>query len=132
MTYALDANTIIHLMRLNPRATEQFNYALLARRLIYIPPYADYEVRRGLRYAKASAKEKTYDRLCGNCIMGEMRREIWILAAELYATTRQGHVTISDADLLIAAYCIVGGHTLVTNNTKDFINIQGLSLIDWT
>jgi len=132
MTYALDANIIIHLMRSNPRVTERFYHALSTIDSVHIPPYADYEVRRGLRYANAIGKEKAYDFLSGNCIMGKMRRETWSLAADLYATTRQNHFTISDADLLIAAFCIIGGHTLVTNNTKDFANIQGLSLVDWT
>ena len=34
--------------------------------------------------------------------------------------------------MLIAAQCLQHNFTLVTNNTKDFINIPGISLADWT
>jgi len=37
-----------------------------------------------------------------------------------------------DADLLIAASCLVHGYILVTNNKRDFENIEGLQLEDWT
>ncbi|MDD6686058.1 MAG: type II toxin-antitoxin system VapC family toxin [Lachnospiraceae bacterium] len=37
----------------------------------------------------------------------------------------------SDRDKMIAAHARSLGYTLVTNNTKDFICIQGLRLEDW-
>lgn len=40
-------------------------------------------------------------------------------------------LTISPIDLQIAAVTMVHGFTLVTNNTKDFQHIPGLSLEDW-
>jgi len=39
--------------------------------------------------------------------------------------------TICDADILIAAHCIVNGYTLITHNTKHFENIEGLLLENW-
>jgi tRNA(fMet)-specific endonuclease VapC len=38
---------------------------------------------------------------------------------------------IGDADILIAAYCLVNDYTLVTNNTNDFNRIDGLKLVNW-
>ena len=40
-------------------------------------------------------------------------------------------VTVSPIDLQIAAVSLVHSLTLVTNNTKDFQHIPGLSLEDW-
>lgn len=34
-------------------------------------------------------------------------------------------------DLFVAATALVGGYTLVTHNTRDFVNVPGLSLADW-
>lgn len=34
-------------------------------------------------------------------------------------------------DLYVAATALVGGHTLVTHNTQDFVNVPGLSIVDW-
>ena len=38
----------------------------------------------------------------------------------------------SYADFLIGAHALARGHTLVTANTRDFQNIPGLQLLDWT
>ena len=40
-------------------------------------------------------------------------------------------VTVNPIDLQIAAVSLVHSLTLVTNNTKDFHHISGLSLEDW-
>ena len=34
--------------------------------------------------------------------------------------------------MLIGAYCLMHGYTLVTNNISDFINMDGIRLVDWT
>jgi len=130
--YALDTNIIIHLLRDTPTVLLQFDKILAQGVPIIIPPYVDFEIRRGLRYANATAKEKIYQKLCGICETGEMRKETWIYAARLYSDLRHKKFTVSDADLLIAAFCLVDGFILVTNNAKDFINIPGLQIVDWT
>jgi len=35
------------------------------------------------------------------------------------------------ADIIIAACCMENGYTLVTHNTKHFIDISGLLMDDW-
>ena len=131
MTYALDTNTIIHLLKGTVSVVSKIKESLFQDIPIIIPPYADYEIRRGLRYANATAKEQAYRRLCDSCEVGEMRREIWVRAANLYSDLRHNGFTVGDADILIAAFCVENGYTLVTNNTKDFINMDGVNLVDW-
>lgn len=60
-----------------------------------------------------------YDIYCG--------REFGRVRGELL---RQG-ITVSRLDLQIAAVALVHDLTLVTNNTRDFENIPGLTLEDW-
>jgi len=36
-----------------------------------------------------------------------------------------------DADIFIAAHCIVNDYTLVTDNTGDFERIDGLKFVNW-
>jgi predicted nucleic acid-binding protein len=131
MTYALDTNIIIHLLRNTPAVVSQYDEKLAQGIPIIIPPYVDFEIRRGLRYANATAKEQIYQRLCESCEAGEMRRETWVYAANLYSEMRHSKFTVGDADLLIAAFCLVDDYTLVTNNTKDFEKFQKLKLLDW-
>ena len=132
MTYAVDANIIIHLLRGTPLVVSQYDKMLSQAIPIIIPPYVDFEIRRGLRYANATAKEKIYQKLCDSCEIGEMRRETWVYAANLYSDLRHNKFTVGDADLLIAAFCFVDGYVLVTNNTRDFEKFLNLPLVDWT
>ena len=69
--------------------------------------------------------------MCDSCEIGEMQRDTWVFAASLYSDLRHKGFTVGDADLLIAAFCLVEEHTLVTNNTKDFKKFQELQIVDW-
>jgi len=40
-------------------------------------------------------------------------------------------ITIDDADIFIAGYCIQNNFTLITNNTKHFENIKNLRIENW-
>ena len=131
MTYALDTNTVIHLIVGTDSVYTRFDEGLSQSDVFVIPPYVDFEVRRGLLYSNATAKERTYHNICVSCDIGEMNRGIWLRAAGLYSDLRRKSFTVGDADILIAAFCLEHGYTLVTNNTKDFINIDGLVLVDW-
>ena len=131
MIYALDTNIIIHLLQNTPVAVTKYDENLSSGIQIVIPPYVDYEICRGLRYANATAKERMYKQLCESCEIGEMRRNTWVLATNLYSDLRRKGFTVSDADILIAAFCVENDCTLVTNNTKDFENMDGLQIADW-
>ena len=132
MTYALDTNMIIHLVRGTPTVCTRFDSETLNGTRIAIPPYVNFEVLRGFRYVPAPAKERAYGQLLMLCDVGEMTTPAWEKAASIYGELRKRGFTVDDADLLIAAFCVVNGHTLVTANTKHFKDITGLSLEDWT
>ena len=132
MTYALDTNTIIHLLSHTPAVIAQRNSALEKGARLIIPPYVNFELLRGFRYVNAAAKERSYRLLYARYPAGEMKPETWELAADIYADLRKAGYTVGDADILIAAFCLVDGYILVTNNTKDFMNIDGLQIMDWT
>ncbi len=53
-------------------------------------------------------------------------------AAMQYEELRKTHRRTSSPDLKIAAVALVHDTTLVTQNTRDFENIIGLKLKDWT
>jgi tRNA(fMet)-specific endonuclease VapC len=131
ITYALDTNIVIHLLRNTASVISQYNVTLEQGISIIIPPYVDYEIRRGLRYSNAIAKERMYTMLCKSCGVGEMSRGVWLHAVRIYVNLRQKGFTVGDADILIAAFCMENHCTLVTNNTEDFKNIDDMALVDW-
>ena len=131
MTYALDTNTIIHILNDNKAVVLKRNEAVSAGSMFVIPPIVDYEIRRGLFYKPARKKEALYSAISSHYGIGEMAAIAWTRAASIYADLRRAGYTVGDADILIAAFCIVNGYTLVTNNTKDFEKIDGLLMVDW-
>jgi predicted nucleic acid-binding protein len=131
MTYALDTNTISYWLQKNERIAEQISRALRQGRIIAIPPTTYYEIRRGFKHKAAPGKEFAFSLICKSYEVGEMNLAAWETAADIYANTRKAGKPIEDTDILIAAFCIVNGYTLVTNNTKHFEDIEGLRLEDW-
>ena len=52
------------------------------------------------------------------------------VAGKLLAEMDRKGITINVKDALIAAMCLIGSYSLLTQNKKDFVNIAGLKLID--
>jgi predicted nucleic acid-binding protein len=132
MNYAFDTNTVIHLMSGTPSVQMNRDKATQSGAHFYIPPFVNYEILRGLIIKPIGKHKKAYDIICENCTLGEMTVFDWRRAAEIYAELYTKRFTVKDADIVIAAYCMVNGYTLVTSNTKDFENIDGLHILDWT
>ena len=132
MDCVFDTNTIIHLMRGTPSVRENREKIHKSGARFIIPAFVNYEVWRGLIIKPVPSHEKAYAVICDNCSLEEMVGGVWKRAARIYAELYSKHFTVKDADIVIAAFCIENGYTLVTANTKDFENIDGLQLVDWT
>ena len=131
MKYAFDTNTVIHLMRGTESVHNARDIAVGDGKEFFIPPFVNYEILRGLAIKPMPSHVEAYDIICDNCEIGEMTVAVWQCAAKIYAQLYEKRFTVRDSDILIAAFCIVHGHTLVTNNIKDFENIDGLTFEDW-
>ena len=132
MTCALDTGAIICLLDQDRSVTMKRNEAVLAGVSFIIPPVVDYEIQRGLFYKPSPKKERIYFALRSHYGVGDMTTEMWVQAAHIYVNLRQKGFTVGDDDIYIAAFCLVNRYALVTRNTKDFENIAGLHIEDWT
>ena len=56
----------------------------------------------------------------------------WKHAEIIYENLYRKGYTVGELDILIATYCMIYGCILVTNNVKDFENIDGLTIVDWS
>ena len=131
MIYALDTNIISYFIQDNPYVISQFRGVLAAGHSIIIPPAVYYEVRRGFSHKSSGRKERAFVRMCSLYPVGEMSLPIWGQAADIYGYTRKAGNPIEDTDILIAAFCIANGYTLVTNNVRHFNGIKDLKLVNW-
>ena len=92
---------------------------------------AYYEVLRGLLYKDAKKKLSMFQRFCCTYDVGKMDWDCWHTAAEIYASLRKMGKLIEDADIQIAAFCLVNNMTLVTNNASHFNCIPELKWENW-
>jgi len=68
---------------------------------------------------------------CQSISVGLFDEAVWQKAAHVFAMLYQQGIVVDDADVLIAAYCLVNEYTLVTNNKRHFENIDELKFVDW-
>ena len=120
MIYALDTNSVSYFIQGHSRVSALLRKVLADGHFLIIPPITYYEIRRGFLRKSAPAKERVFERICTMYPIGEMNIAVWEYAARLYAELSRAGQMIEDADILIAAFCIVGGYTLVTHNTRHF------------
>jgi len=131
MIYALDTNIIIHLLRQDKQVLAARNLAENSGVSFVIPPMVDYEIQRGFFYKPLPKKEKAYMEVKKRYGVGDTGLNVWTCAARLYASLRQKGFTVSDSDILIAAFCLENGYPLVTANIRDFENMSELRIINW-
>lgn len=131
-TFALDTNIISYLLRNDAKVIDIIKKKSSDGHEIIIPPIVYYEVMRGLLAVGAVRKLKLFNALCAKTVIGEIDRAILDKAAEIYVDLRHLGRMSEDADIIIAAFCLVNDCILVTANTKHFENINGLNLENWT
>jgi predicted nucleic acid-binding protein len=130
--FALDSCMISFELKGNDTVTQNSDLAKQNGHIIEIPPVAYYEVKRGFMAINATRRLRDFAELCEKYTVGQMDNSILEEAASIYAELNPQGINIDDNDLFIAAYCKVHGLTLVTNNTKHFGVVSGLSLTDWS
>ena len=131
MIYVLDTDTLSYFIQESKQVISKFRSVITSGDSFVISPVTYYEIMRGFKHKSSPKKEKSFEYMCDLYPVGEMSFTAWKKAAEIYGFTRQAGNPIDDTDILIAAFCIVNGYTLVTNNVKHFQNIDGLSYENW-
>ena len=135
MTYAIDTNIIILYTKNLPNIIQKFDSIVSQGADIVIPKMVDYEMRRGFRIQSVPKIERLYNEMSNtpNCfckIIG-LDNNCWERAERIYSELYQKRFTVGEMDILIAAICLENSYVLITNNEKDFKNINGLIIENW-
>jgi predicted nucleic acid-binding protein len=130
--FALDSNIISFDLKGNAIVKRNLDRELDAKTKVLIPPFAYYEVKRGLVNANATTQLRAFDELLKDCPLGVANDAVFEAAVNIHADLKSKGRICDDMDILIAAFCQTYGLTLVTNNTRHFENIAGLALADWS
>ena len=132
--FMLDTDTCIFLMRgESPTLASRVQSVPLQQQLMSVMTYA--ELTYGV-LASASAKRKqnqaVLDRLALHLAVLEWPREAAQHHAEIRADLKKRGSQLGAADLMIAAHARAMGAVVVTNNTKDFGQVKGIRVENWT
>ena len=132
MPFALDTNVVVRYLHNDRHVVEHIENALLQGHALVIPKMVDYEIRRGFRIKPSPKRESSYYALLEGCVVADIDSDTWEYASAIYALHYHRRHTVSEMDILIAALCQQNAYTLVTNNAKDFADIDRLEIADWT
>jgi predicted nucleic acid-binding protein len=130
--FALDSNIVSFRLKRNETVRRNIDQRLEAKIKILVPPFVYYEVKRGLVAVKATTQLRLFDELLTRCPLGETNDAVFEAAVNIHVDLKTKGRICDDMDILIAAFCKTYGLTLVTNNTRHFENIAGLTLADWS
>ena len=97
-----------------------------------IPKMVDYEIRRGFYIKPNPRRERIYTTLLKYCAVINPNMDLWNDAVPVYAGHFNNRHTAGEIDILIATLCLQNNYTLVTNNAKDFKNVERLTWVDWS
>ncbi|MCL2088033.1 MAG: PIN domain-containing protein [Oscillospiraceae bacterium] len=133
MLYALDASTLIFLLTKEKSVVKKVSEVIQDESVVLtIPPFSYYEVLRGYLYKNAENKIAMFEKMYDDFYMPTVdERDLMRKAAELYSLRKKKGRSIDEGDIIIASWCILSGATLVTDNVKHFIDIDGLNIVNW-
>jgi predicted nucleic acid-binding protein len=90
-----------------------------------------YEVKRWLLANDMKKKLAKFNDLCYELAEFEFDKAVWQKSIQIYVELSRRGELIDDADIFIAAFCIVNAITLVTNNTNHFKRVSDLKFVNW-
>ena len=131
ITYAFDSNILSYLLNKNQDIYENYRYELKKGNTFNISPVVYYEVKRGLKANNSIKKANEFNNLCLQFEIGKIDINVWDEAVNIYVELKKQGKLIEDADILIAAYCIVNDYTLITNNIEHFGRVNNLKYVNW-
>jgi predicted nucleic acid-binding protein len=131
MIYALDTNIVSYILKEDHDVIARYRQTFDAGGDFVIPQIVFYEIQRGLLAKNLGKKLAQFNILCQKIDLVEFNSFVWQKAAQIYASLSQQGKLIDDSDIFIAAFCLVNGYTLVTNNTRHFEHINELKFVNW-
>ncbi len=90
-----------------------------------------YEILRGLKYIGNKRELGDFENLMDNSELITLDREIIKKASDIYVGLKEKGELIGDADILIAASCLLKNMVLVTDDEEHFRRIKELEVENW-
>jgi tRNA(fMet)-specific endonuclease VapC len=128
--YILDTNTLIYFFKGIGRVAD--NLLAMSPKDIGIPAVVIYELEYGIAKSTSPKKRmKQLEELCALVEVLNFGKEEAKASASIRAALEKKGTPIGPYDVMIAGTALVKQGALVTSNTKEFMRVPKLQLIDW-
>ncbi len=130
--YMLDTNICIYIINRRPRSVLE-KFEALKRDSLCVSVITQAELQFGVeKSSKPKQNQSILDAFFVRLIVLSWNSEAAIEYGRIRKRLEKKGTPIGNMDLLISAHALSGDHILVTNNLKEFMNVQGLSCENWT
>jgi tRNA(fMet)-specific endonuclease VapC len=130
MTYLLDTDTCIEVLRQRPGLVERLSQ--LSPSECAVSMITVYELYCGVEKANNPSREKAkVERFISTIVELHFDRKAAEEAARIRINLEQQGQRIGPYDLLIAGQAVASGLRLVTNNRQEFQRVEGLKIESW-
>ena len=128
----LDTDTLSLLMRKNEKVIQNVTAYLEVFPCLFVSRITVFEVLNGLKAKDAEKQLERFRAFLEANQIKEVTETSVEVSSDAYAKLKKAGKHSGHNDLLIAGIAMANNLVLVTNNTKDFENIEGLELENWS
>lgn len=127
----LDTDILSYYFKKNPIVLKHFRDYINEHHFVYLTRITEYEILSGLKAKNASKQLSDFRTFSKKQRILNVTSESIELSSEIYAHLYKTGKHAGKADILIAGIALANGFSISTNNTKDYIHIPNLKLINW-
>ncbi len=127
----LDSDTLSYYFKRHPQVVAQFNRYMATHEHVFISRVSIVEILGGLKAKDANRQIENFRSFIAQHKILDTTESSAEISANIFAELWKGGRHSGNYDILIAGTAIENELTLITNNTKDYEHINGLSLDNW-
>jgi tRNA(fMet)-specific endonuclease VapC len=131
ITYALDTNIVSYFLKGNSTIIAKIRFENSKENQFVIPPTVYFEIQNWLLKNNSKRKKAVFEKMYSAQGIGVIDKNVFDVASMIKLKMQRQGKNMSDDDLFIAAYCIRHNLPFVTNNTRHFMYIENLEILNW-
>ncbi len=128
----VDSDILSYYMKQLKIVVNNFNNHLSENDYVYISRISVIEILGGLKARNATKQIRDFKKMIEQHKILDTTALSAEISAEIYAELRQKGKHSGNYDILIAGIAIANDLILITNNVKDYENINDLEIENWT
>jgi len=128
----VDTDILSYYMKRQPKVVENFDNHVSKQGFVYISRISIIEILGGLKSKNADKQIVIFNEFVEKHKILDTSESSAEISSDIFAQLQKMGKHSGNYDILIAGIAIANNLTLVTNNVKDYENIEGLEIVNWT